>query len=182
MNKGITLLLLLAVLLTLCACGRQNAAPTAVPEQTAAPTAAPAEEEAAPVPTAEEFVEEYFHVIGAYHSGTAGSSLKRALAACGAVRFAAAHAINAVDHEQLRAGMLSAWEGMSDEERGDFDSNFIEIVRLIDACRADWEAEKGALEDAGVGEEMAALLNDEAAREAWSTLCAHTLTMGNTEG
>ena len=181
MKNTVMILLLLAMLGTLCACGQPNAAQT----EAAAPTAAPSEEPeevTAPVPSNEEFVEGYFRVVGAYHPGTAGSSLKQAQAACGAVRFAADNALNTVDVPQLREGLLNAWESMTDEERGDFDANFLGIASLIDSCRDDWEAEKGAFEDAGVGEEMAALLNDEAAREAWSTLCAHTLTMGNTEG
>ncbi|MBQ7523164.1 MAG: hypothetical protein IJT07_01410 [Oscillospiraceae bacterium] len=134
------------------------------------------------VPTQEAFVNDYFHVIGGFLQGTSGSSLAMAQAACEAFRFAVINRMDIVDVPTLRDTMLAAWESMTDEERAAFDANFIDVVQLVDACLADWEGARGTFEDAGVAEDMAALLADPTAQEAWKTLVAHTLTMGNYDG
>ena len=135
-----------------------------------------------PVPTAEEFVEGYYRVVGSFHPGTAGSSLVRAQAACAAVHFAAEHRIAEVDVPLLRSTMLAAWESLTEEERGYFDENFVGLAELIDACEADWESNRPLFDDAGAADQMAVLMDEPAARECWATLCAHTLTLGNSEG
>ena len=133
-------------------------------------------------PTADAFADGYFRLIGGIETGTAGSSLKMAKAACDAVRFAADNHLEAADIETMRSEMLTAWEGLSDEERSAFDGNFMDVVMLLDQCMEDPASNHGMFEDAGAAEEMDALLADEAAMEAWRTLRDHTLTMGNSDG
>ena len=180
---------LIAVLCVGCASAPKTPAATAAPVvQEAEPTPAAQEAEivpaapSEPVPSAALFAEEYFRVVGSFHPGTAGSSLRRAHAACGAYRFAAEHRIGSTDIPLLRSTMLEAWESLSEDERGWFDDNFMDVVTVIDNCLSDWESERPLFEDAGVDGEMAALLADPTAQENWSTLLAHTLTLGNSEG
>ncbi len=135
----------------------------------------------APGPSKENFVEEYFHVIGGYGQGTSGSSLAEAKAACEAYRFASDYEIWNTDIPAMRDTMLAAWESMSEEEQAAFDANFIDVVKLLDLVLSDYEGNAGVFEDAGVGEEMKALLDRDFSALSWSTLCANTLTMGNSE-
>ena len=135
-----------------------------------------------PTPTAEELVENYFHVIGGYGKGTAGSTISEALSACDVIRFASGNALWAVDDSSLRANLLEAWESMSEEERMYFDDNFMDVVMLIDSCVTDWEANKGTFEDGGAAEDMEMLLNDPTALTSWYKLRNHTLTLGNSDG
>ena len=133
-------------------------------------------------PGQEDLIQDYFHVIGGYHPGTAGSSLAKAQAAFKVYDFAQAHRLWNADIPSLRSDMLAAWESMSDEERSAFDTNFIDILRLIDRCLDDWEVQKGLFADAGVDDSrMEALLKDPAAQVSWSVLAANTLTMGNSD-
>ena len=158
--------------------------PTAEPQAEEAATVVPeptGETEPVPVPTAEEFAEGYFRQVTSFHPGTAGSSLRQAEAACACVHFAAHNRIAEVDIPLLRSTMLTAWESLSDEERGWFDENFVGMAGLIDACHTDWESNQPLFGDAGVSDQMAILMDDPAAWESWSTLCAHTLTLGNEE-
>ena len=133
------------------------------------------------LPTQDAWVEEYFHAISGYEPGTAGASLAEAQAACAVFSFASDYQLWAADVPAMRNSMLAAWEGMSEEERSGFDANFIDVVRLIDSCLADYDGARGTFDDAGIGDRMEALLKDETARLSWSTLCANTLTMGNSE-
>lgn len=144
------------------------------------PDAAP-ENPAAAKLQADDLVSNYFHVIGGARPGTAGCSLAQANIACKAVHFAYERRIDKADVPTLRATLLKAWEGMSEAERRAFDSNFIDVCRLIDSCRADWPKMRGLFEDAGCAEEMEKLMKNPTALSAWSELCAHTLTMGNSD-
>ncbi|MBQ9465079.1 MAG: hypothetical protein IJU67_07355 [Lachnospiraceae bacterium] len=133
-------------------------------------------------PTEQEFVDELFHVIGEIPQGTAGSSLAAAQAAEEVLQFAADHDLANADIDTLRSNMLAAWESMTPEEQSAFDSNLMNVVHMLDDSIADWDANTGVFEDAGVAEAMSALVNDPAAQEAWSTLVANIMTMGNSDG
>ena len=163
--------------------------PTAVPQATEEPASVTPEPEptaentaTAAVPTAEAFADNYFRVVGSFHPGTAGSSLRRAWAACAAVHFANENRIAETDIPLLRSTMLTAWESLSDDERAWFDENFIGLAEEIEACRTDWESNRALFEDAGVADQMAILMDTPAALQHWDTLRAHTLTLGNSEG
>lgn len=130
-------------------------------------------------PTAEQFVDGYFKVIGGVEQGTAGSSLKLAKAAEEAFAFAQTYAINSVDHKTLRDNMLKGWESMTDEERSAFDANFLDVVELLKDVSAD--KIPAEFEDAGVADALKTLLQQKGAYANWDTLTANTLTMGNSE-
>ena len=138
--------------------------------------------ETRPVPTAESFIEGYFQVIGAVEQGTAGASLKQAIAAAEAAGFAVRYEMWDTDLEALRANMMEGWERMSDAEREAFDANFSNIAQLIDICLNDWEAVHGTFDDAGMAGDMASVVYDPLNRLAWENLCACTLTIGNDGG
>lgn len=134
-------------------------------------------------PTQQDFADGYFRVIGGYHQGTAGASLAEAKAAYQVFDFAQKHQIWNEDVPTLRRDMLAAWESLSDEERSAFDANFIGVVRLIDRSLDEWETAAGWFRDAGVDtDRMGALLKGTEEQISWSTLVAHTLTMGNSDG
>ena len=134
-----------------------------------------------PAPTAEELADGYFRVIGGYAEGTAGASLKAALAARDAVRFAAEHELWTGDRSALRTNLLAAWESLSAEEQAAFDANFISVLTLADACEADWEGQAPLFGDAGASD-MGELIQNPFARLSWTNLKGDTLTMGNTPG
>ena len=130
-------------------------------------------------PTAEQFVDGYFKVIGGVEQGTAGSSLKLAKAAEEAFAFAQTYAIKSVDNKTLRDNMLKGWESMTDEERSAFDANFLDVVELLKEVSAD--KIPAEFEDAGVADALKTLLQQKGAYANWDTLTANTLTMGNSE-
>ncbi len=134
------------------------------------------------MPTQEEFVNDFFHVIGGYGPGTAGSSLAAAKAAYKAYDFAQSHRLWSADIPTLRSIMLEAWESLTDKERSAFDTNFISIVTQIKDCMADWDANQGVFSDAGVpADRMGILLKDPEAVASWDALSSNTLTMGNSD-
>ena len=152
---------------------------TAKKTEAAKTTKATKASKAAPAPTAEQFVDGYFKVIGGVEQGTAGSSLKLAKAAEEAFAFAQKFAINSVDNKALRDNMLKGWESMSAEEQNAFDANFLNVVELL----KDVSANKipAEFEDAGVADQLKELLQQKGAYANWDTLTANTLTMGNSE-
>ncbi len=147
-------------------------------EPTPLPFAA-VEEKVAPAP--QSLADDYFRLAVSYHPATAGASLGRAQAACGVLRFAAENEVRSADIPTLRDNMLVGWNSLSDQERKYFDSNFMELVQLLDECQKDWASNRPVFDDAGVAEIMDGLLADPAAIESWETLKAHTLTLGNSE-
>lgn len=137
---------------------------------------APAPEEA---PTVEEFAEGYFDVLVNLESGTAGASLKTAIAAGDVCAFAEAHELYNPDVEPLRGNMLAAFEGLSDDEQTAFWANFDIVRALLDECLEDYDANRALFEDAGVADTMDEVMYDPLNRLAWENLRDHTLTMGN---
>ncbi len=133
----------------------------------------------APAPTAEELTEGYFRPLTRLESGTAGASLKAAIAAGEVCAFAAGHELYNPDVEPLRANMLTAFEGMGEDEQASFGEGFNAIRALLDDCLDDWEANRPLFEDAGVAEEMDEVMYDPLNRLAWENLRDFTLTLGN---
>lgn len=172
------LLLALALLLALTAFSAfAESATDAAPEATAADGIEPPAP--AQAPTVEELSEGYFNVLSGLESGTAGVSLKTAIAATKVCAFAEAHALYNPDVEPLRANMLAAFEGMSAEDQAAFWQGFDAVRALVDDCLEDWEARRPQFEDAGVADAMDEIMYDPLNRLAWENLRDHTLTMGN---
>lgn len=137
--------------------------------------------EPAEAPTVEELTEGYFNVLANLESGTAGASLKTAIAASKVCAFAEAHELYNPDVESLRANMLTAFESMDADGQAAFWTSFDAVRALLDECLEDYEANRAIFEDAGATEAMDEVMYDPLNREAWKNLRDHTLTMGNDE-
>ncbi|MBQ6047762.1 MAG: hypothetical protein IJL40_00270 [Oscillospiraceae bacterium] len=133
-------------------------------------------------PSVEDFLEDYFMPVNSWHPGTAGSSLKMAIAACEVLEFAEDEDFWCTDIPAMRDNMLKAYESLSADEQAFFDENFMSIYALIDSCFEDWESNRGVFEDSGTAGKMAALLADPMVKVSWEVLRNHTFTMGNSDG
>ncbi len=133
----------------------------------------------AKAPTVEALTEGYFDVLSGLESGTAGASLKTAIAASEVCAFAQAHALYAPDVESLRANMRAAFEAMRAEDQAAFWQGFDAVRALLDDCFEDWETVRPQFEDAGVAAAMDGIMVDPLNRLAWVNLRDYTLDMGN---
>ncbi|MBQ4506033.1 MAG: hypothetical protein II971_02140 [Firmicutes bacterium] len=133
----------------------------------------------AEVPAAADIADGFFRLVGSYHEGESGSSLKLAQIAAEALRFAANGNFWNMDNEAFRSALLEAWNSLSGDEQKAFDGNFVGLVNYLNGCIDDWDSVKGAFEDAGVAETMSALLSDPIDWISWNGLIANVLTMGN---
>lgn len=133
-------------------------------------------------PSTQDLVKGYFSVIGNIPKGTAGASLKLAEAAVEVFEFAQDYNLAGCDISALRDNMLNAWQKVLDEEeRANFDENFMDVVTFMDSAEADPAAVAAQLEDAGVKDEFEKLAASAGAWDNWDTLKSNTLTMGNSE-
>lgn len=133
-------------------------------------------------PSTQDLVKGYFNVIGSIPKGTAGASLKLAEAAVAVFQFAQDYSLAGCDISAMRDNMLNAWEKVLDEEeRANFDENFMDVVTFMDEAQQDPASVAGQLEDAGVKADFEKLANQAGAWDNWDTLKANTLTMGNSE-
>lgn len=133
-------------------------------------------------PSTQDFVQDYFTVIGNIPKGTAGASLKLAEAAVSVFQFAQDYNLAGCDISAMRDNMLNAWEKVLDEEeRANFDENFMDVVTFMDEAQEDPASVSGQLEDAGVKTDFEKLASQAGAWDNWDTLKANTLTMGNSE-
>ena len=133
-------------------------------------------------PSTQDLVKGYFSVIGNIPKGTAGASLKLAEAAVEVFEFAQDYNLAGCDISALRDNLLNAWQKVLDEEeRANFDENFMDVVTFMDSAEADPAAVAAQLEDAGVKDEFEKLANTAGAWDNWDTLKSNTLTMGNSE-
>ena len=120
------------------------------------------------------FTISYFNMIG-------DAELSLDKKACEALNFAAASELWRADVDAMRDNMFKAWEGLTEAEQSAFDGSFMDVVKLLDACFEDWEANRSAFTDGREGR-MDELLAEPLYRDAWDTLKANTLTLGNSEG
>ena len=133
----------------------------------------------AEAPSVDELAEGYFSVFSGLEPGTAGVSLKTAVAASKVCAFAEAHELYNPDVESLRANMLAAFEGMDEDGQAAFWTGFDAVRALLDDCLDDYDANRAIFEDAGVVEAMDEVMYDPLNRLAWENLRDHTLTLGN---
>ena len=145
-----------------------------VDEENTSEAPAPAE-----APTVEEFTEGYFNVLANLETETAGASMKAAVAASEVCSFAVAHDLYNPDVEPMRANMLTAYEAMDEDAQAAFDKGFGVVLKLLDDCLEDYDANRAVFEDAGVADAMDEVMYDPLNRLAWETLRNHTLTLGN---
>ena len=131
-------------------------------------------------PTAEAFLSDYFQTVANVEDGTAGASLKQAIAARDVVRFALRGNFWDIDLDTAKRSMLEAWNGMGEADRDSFITNLTEIIAplLVDAF-GNYDEVAGTFDDAGVGADMAWLVENREAQQSMETLLACTMAMSD---
>ena len=104
------------------------------------------------------------------YAGSAGGSLKGAIAASRALAFAVERAPLSWDRQTMYASFVDAFLALDADRAEEFPGNLENIERLIDNAFDDYEAVAGLFEDSGTAEAMAALLSDPDARAQWNAL------------
>ena len=151
-----------------CAAKKQEAVPTAeAVEETAEETEEAAEgtEETEEALT-DNSLETLFADIADYPAGTAGAELKAAELAERFISIAAVNGITADSVADAASIGTDAWASLAADKQELFIENFTEVIAPM-AFEAvdDFEAVRGAFDDAGVGEEMASLVSLEGISE-----------------
>lgn len=128
-----------------------------------------------PAFSADELAGGYVDVICGVEQGTAGASLKQALAAAEICRFAAGHDLSAADDDNVTGCVLVALARLDEAQLAAFGDSFDALAALADSCFADWDANRGLFDDAGVAGDMELLAMDPEARYNWIRLRDATL-------
>lgn len=135
--------------------------------------------EAVEAPAEAPSAEVFFAAVAGLEPGTAGASLKTAIAAAEVCAVAEAYAAVDLDAESLCADLRAAYGEMDEAGQAAFRENFDAVRALIDDALEDYEANRGVFEDAGVAEAMDGFVRDPLNRLAWENLRDCTLTLGN---
>lgn len=125
-------------------------------------------------PAAAEMVSDYLEVVAGLEVGSAGYSLKLAKATYNILRFALDRQLWNADADELQMNLLVAWEALGEERQTRFSENYPEIAALVNDVFSGWEDARYTFEDAGVAEEMTALLDDRALFPSWQALADAT--------
>lgn len=104
------------------------------------------------------------------YAGTAGSSLKNAIAACHLATFAADHELADMDEMLLSEAAAEAFAGLTEEQREELSFNLPSMHSVLTEAFTDYESISGLLDDAGIAAEMADLLARERAFEHYEAL------------
>lgn len=130
-----------------------------------------------PAADAETIRTEFLDVVSRYEPGTAGSSLKRAVAAMHVLEFCNAHHLAETDREKFTENLLAAWKEFPETKKELFPELFASIAGQADEDLQNGAALSGLFEDAGILEEMQQLLSQDGLQISWETLktCAETL-------
>ena len=104
------------------------------------------------------------------YAGTAGGSLKGAIAASRALAFAVERVPLSWDRQTMYASFVDAFLALDADRAEEFPGNLENIEWLIDTAFDDYEAVAGLFEDSGTAEAMAELLSNPDARTQWNAL------------
>ena len=107
--------------------------------------------------------------VVSYHPGTAGSSLKQALAAANVLRFATEQKLSRND---CKTAFEKAWSETDEESQKYFRENYEGLSWLITSAFSDYDSVSGVFEDAGVAEIMRTALGQADAEKDWDALNA----------
>ena len=107
--------------------------------------------------------------IVSYHPGTAGSSLKQALAAANVLRFATEQKLSRND---CKTAFEKAWNETDEESQKFFRENYEGLSWLITSAFSDYDSVSGVFEDAGAAEIMRTALGQADAEKDWDALNA----------
>ncbi len=128
-------------------------------------------------PAAEDLIENFYLPVSRIGQGSAGSSLKNAATACEIVAYAYDRGLWNANPAELQAALRTARDSLSDKERRAFDANYTAVTRLMNATLKSTESRIEFFEDAGVGEEMKALMQNDLARFSWATLFGNHMAL-----
>lgn len=112
------------------------------------------------------------------YAGTAGSSLKNAIAACRLAAFAADHELADMEEMQLSEAAAEALTGLTEDQKEELSFNIQSMHSVLTKAFSDYESISGLLDDAGIAEEMTALLAEERAFEHYEALYKELLAAG----
>ena len=113
---------------------------------------------------------EFLDAVCRYEPGTAGSSLKRAVAAMHVLEFCNTHHLADTDREQFTKNLLTAWKEFPETEKKFFPELFASISEQVDEDLQNGASLSGLFEDAGILEEMQQLLQEENLQSSWKML------------
>lgn len=112
------------------------------------------------------------------YAGTAGSSLKNAIAACRLAAFAAEHALADMDEMLLTEAVAGALMSLTEEQREELNFNLQSMHGVLTEAFADYDGISGLFDDAGVADEMALLVAAERSFEHYEALHEQLLAAG----
>ena len=101
------------------------------------------------------------------YEGTAGASLKEAIAACETVQFVLERNMAGQDPASFAQEADIAWMAMPEIYRAEAKFGFDSVAALIDGALVDPEGAIGLFEDAGVADTLPALLQEPSFLEGW---------------
>ncbi len=104
------------------------------------------------------------------YAGSAGRSLKGAIAADRVLAFAVEKAPLSWDRQAVYASFVDAFLALDADRAEEFPGNLESIEWLLDTAFDDYEAVAGLFEDSGTAETMAVLLSDPGACTQWNAL------------
>ena len=119
----------------------------------------------------------YLSPVAEPGEGSAGYSLKLAVATCKALAFAEEKALQDADMDALVESLDIAWDALGAARQLRFMENRNAVFAQADAAFEDYENEAPLYEDAGVDADMAKLIASETARAAWQALTEATSRM-----
>ena len=130
-----------------------------------------------PAVDAETIGTEFLDAVSRYEPGTAGSSLKRAVAAMRVLEFCNAHHLAETDREKFTENLLAAWKEYPETKKELFPELFASVADQVDEDLQKGTALSGLFDDAGILEEMQQLLAQDGLQASWETLkaCAEAL-------
>ena len=105
-------------------------------------------------------------------AGTAGVSLKQAGAAADLLSALVSSDAGYCDPDHLAAAVAEALGSMDADARAELDENLSSVASLLDAAFGGDESVRGAFEDAGVWDTVAALLGNPLAKADWEAFRA----------
>ena len=119
--------------------------------------------------SADQIREGIIEEVISYHPGTAGSSLKQALAAANVLRFATEQKLSKND---CKAAFEKAWSETDEESQSYFRENYEGFSWLITTAFSDYDSVSGVFEDSGAAEIMKTALGQADAEKDWDALNA----------
>ena len=103
-----------------------------------------------------------------FHPGTAGSSLRQAVAAADLLQFVTEQKLRNTD---CKAAFEAAWDSTDQETQEYFRENFEGLAWLITSAFDDYDSVKDLFEDAGAAERMEKSMAKENGVKDWQSLC-----------